>query len=80
MYLPHLYLPIKQLDEHGGLSVGLRAANEDGVGRQQPSGGQRARLQASRPHLPQRARDLPRRELHRPAARLNTILTYTSWI
>lgn len=53
------------LDEHRGRRVGLGASDEDRIGGQQPARRQGARLQPTSPHLRQRARDLPRSELHR---------------
>lgn len=39
------------LYEHGGRCIRLRAADEDGVGRDKPTGGQATRLQPAGPHL-----------------------------
>lgn len=39
------------LYEHGGRCIRLSTADEDRVGRDKPTGGQAARLQAAGPHL-----------------------------
>lgn len=66
----------RMLNEHGRRCVRLTPSNEYRVGSEKAPRGECTRLQTPRPDLRQRARYLPRSELHRLSASLRNVIVY----